>query len=354
MKIKHNIKTLLSLSILVAMTGGASAAPIGTPAATKIDNTASISYSVGSTAQTPIASSPDGNSVAGTAGAPTTFVVDKKIDLLVTGGDTTVVVPGQTGANDNTELKYTLLNEGNSTEKFDLTVSDALALAPGDEFNTSGCVVTAPTALPVSIASGDTETVVVECDIPASSATVINGTSSIVDVMAEVNGVTATLTADDPDVVDVVFADGTGTDTDGADRNAKHSATGTYNIATAALTVKKTESVSKMTFNFDDQGTPSATDTDVTGGYHIPGSTIIYTIEVDNTAGEAEKIVISDTLNSNLTFVSCKVGGSPSALVPANPSCAAAGQLITSDPFTLTDGSTTPQKATMIIEATVK
>ena len=353
MKINKMMKSLLSVSILVAMTGGATAAPIGTPAATQIDNTASISYSVGTTAQTPIASSPTGNTVAGTAGVPTTFVVDKKIDLLVTGGDTTVVVPGQTGAADNTELTYTLLNEGNSTENFALTVTDALALAAGDEFNTSGCVVTTPAALPVSIASGDTENIVVECDIPASSATVINGTSSIVDVLAEVTGVTASTGADDPAAVDVVFADGTGTATDGADRNAQHSATGTYNIATAALTVTKTEAVKEMAFNLDDQGTAAAADTIVAGGYHIPGSTITYTIEVDNTASAASNIVISDTLDANLTFVSCTVAGAPAALVPAAPGCAAAGNVVTSDPFTLADGSTTPQKATITIEATV-
>ncbi|MCF6189469.1 MAG: DUF11 domain-containing protein [Cocleimonas sp.] len=352
MKIKI-MKTLLSVAVLSAITSTASAAPIGTAAGTAVDNTASISYSVGGQNQTPIESSETGNTTPGTGnGTATTFVVDKKVDLLVTGATTTNVVPGQTGAADNTELTYTLTNEGNSTEDFTLTATDNLALAVGtDDFNSTGCTVTAP-ALPVTIASGDVVNVTVECDIPASSATVTNGAKSLVDLLAEVTGVTASSGADTvgcisgtPNtpscVTDVVFADGTGTGTDvGGDRNAWHSATSTYIINTADLTVKKTQAVSEMTIN----------GAAVTGNkYHIPGAEITYTITVSNVAGAASAtgIILSDTVPNTMTVV-----GTPTVSIDAGPPTdvtSGSSNSVTSLGFDLNAGST----AVLTIIATV-
>ena len=348
MKIKI-MKTLLSVAVLTAITSAASAAPIGTPAGTEVDNTASISYSVGGTNQTPIESSKNGNSTPGVGnGEATTFVVDKKVDLLVTGATTTNVVPSQTGASDNTELTYTLKNEGNSTESFSLTASDNLLAAGTDDFNSSNCAVTEPATLPVSIASGDTVNVKVECDIPASSATVKNGAKSLVDLLAEVTGVTASngtdtvgcttgTVAGNNCTVDVVFADGTGTGTDASDRNAKHSATSTYIINTADLTVKKTQAVTKMSINGTDE---------TTGLYHIPGSTIEYTITVSNAAGAATAtgIVLSDAVSSDLENITATITGGTSGVVNV------AGQNVTSEGFDLAAGET----ATLTITATVK
>jgi len=349
MKIKI-MKTLLSVAVLTAITSTASAAPIGTAAGTEVDNTASITYSVGGTNQTPIESSEAGNSNPGVGnGTATTFVVDKKVDLLVTGATTTNVVPGQTGAADNTELTYTLTNEGNSTEDFTLTATDNLAIAVGtDDFNSTNCTVTAP-ALPVTIASGDVVNVTVECDIPASSATVKNGAKSLVDLLAEVTGVTA---SNGPDTVgcisgtpgtpscvtDVVFADGTGTGTDvGGDRNAKHSATSTYVINTADLTVKKTQAATSMLIN----GTAETANV-----YHIPGSTIEYTITVSNAAGAATAtgIVLSDVVSGDLENITATITGGTSGVVNV------AGQTVTSAGFDLNAGET----ATLTITATVK
>jgi len=350
MKIKI-MKTLLSVAVLTAITSTASAAPIGTAAGTEVDNTASISYSVGSTPQTPIESSEAGNTNPGVGnGTATTFVVDKKVDLLVTGATTTNVVPSQTGAADNTELSYTLTNEGNSTEAFTLVATDNLALAVGtDDFNSTGCTVTAP-ALPVTIASGDIVNVTVECDIPASSATVTNGAKSLVDLLATATGVTASSGADTVGcttgtvaggdcTVDVVFADGTGTGTgtDAADRNAKHSATSTYIINTADLTVKKTQAATSMLIN----GTAETANV-----YHIPGSTIEYTITVSNAAGAATAtgIVLSDAVSADLENITATITGGTSGVVNV------AGQNVTSAGFDLAAGET----ATLTITATVK
>ena len=360
------MKSLLSVAVLAAMTHSTSAAPIGTPAGTGVDNTASISYNVGGTAQDPIESSEAGNSTPGAGnGTATSFVVDKKVDLLVTGGNTTNVAPGQLGASSNTELSYTVTNEGNSTEVFALSATDALALASGtDDFNSTNCQVTVPGAT-VSIASGDVVNVKVECDIPPSSTAlptgdVTNGAKSLVDLLATVTGVTATTTADTAGcisgtvgtascVTDVVFADGTGTGTDAADRNAKHSATSTYIINTADLTVQKTEAVSKMSF---DLGANDATATDVTAGnkYHIPGSTIVYTITVSNAAGAATAsgIVLTDTVPATLTVV-----GTPTISVTgggaASMASGAGVSAVATNAFDLPAGET----ATLTITATV-
>ncbi len=304
-------KTLLSVAVLAASASNAWAA--GTTAGTPIDNTATISYSVGSTAQTPIASSPTGNTTPGTAGTPTTFVVDKKVDLSVTSGTGVNVVPGTSAQS----ITFTLTNEGNSTESFNLTPSQ---VAAGDQFDTSNCTVTAPATLPVSLAADGTQTVTVQCDIPASSATVANGATSLVDLLAEAQGVTETTGAEAPGTVDVVFADDTGTSTDGANRNAKHSATNTYTVATADLSVTKTSAVTNDPFN------------GASNPKRIPGATIEYTISVANAGGAqaADGLVITDVLQSDLTFSSCSVSGTV-----AGVNCSNAAGTVTTDSFTL-------------------
>ena len=338
------LKTLLSAAVITAMTNVASAAPIGTAAGTPIDNTASISYSVGGTTQTPIESSATGNSTPGAGnGSATTFLVDKKVDLLVTGNTTDKAVqPEQTGAASNTELSYTLTNEGNSTEDFVISVSDTGALGTaGDEFNTSNCTATPATA---NLASGDSVNIVVECDIPVAGTNVVNGNKSLVDVLAEVTGVTADTDGDDIAAVDTVFADGLGTSTDGAIRNAKHSATSNYIINAAGLTVKKTQAVSAM----DASGTP------ITTGnlYHIPGATVVYTITVSNAAGAATAtgVVLTDTVPSTMTVV-----GTPTIAITggnggtATMASGAGVNAVASNAFDLDADET----ATMTITATV-
>ncbi len=291
------LKTLLSAAVLAGMTSSALAAPIGTPAGDVINNKASISYSVGGTTQTPIESSEGGNTTPGAGnGSNTSFVVDKKIDLLVTGNTTDKAVqPEQTAAADDTTLTYTLTNEGNSTENFAISVSDLGTLGTvGDEFNSTNCTVNPTTA---SLASGDTQAITVECDIPVSGTNVANGKKSLVDVLAEVTGVTADTDGDQVNAIDVVFADGKGTNTDDAIRNAKHSATSNYIINAAGLTVKKLQAVSAM----DASGTP------ITTGdlYHIPGATVVYTITVVNAIGAATatNVVLTDTVPNTMTVV---------------------------------------------------
>ena len=316
MKIKI-IKTLASVVVLSALTNSTWA--LGTAAGTSVDNTASIAYSVSGVDQTPIESSEAGNSNPGTGnGSATTFLVDKKIDLLVTAGSGTNVVPGASGS--ATDLSFTLKNEGNSTEDFTLTPSQ---VASGDQFDTSSCTVTSP-ALPVTLAADASTAVTVECTVPPSDATVTNGATSLVDLLAEATGVSETTGADDANTVDVVFTDDTGTGTDGADRNAKHSAVNTYTINTADLTVKKTSAV------IDDPANGT------TNPKRIPGATIEYTITVTNAAGAATAtgIVISDPLPSDLVYESCTPSG------VSGVTCSESGGTISTSSFDLPAGAT--------------
>jgi len=323
------MKTLLSVAIVSAMSGSAFAA--GTAAGTDIDNTASISYSVGGTAQTEIESSEGGNSTPGVGnGTATTFKVDKKIDLLVTAGSGTNVVPNTSGA--PTALAFTLKNEGNSTESFNLTPTQ-VASGGIDTFNTSGCTVTSP-ALPVSLAADASTPVTVQCTIPASGGAVVDGAQSYVDLMAaESTGLTETVGADTAATVDVVFADDTGTGTDGADRNAKHSATNIYTIDTADISVMKTSAVLSDPLNAG------------TNPKRIPGAEIEYTITVSNagTGATASAVTITDAVPANLTYVSCSFSGDGIG------NCTHGGGSVSSDSFALAAG----ESAVLKFKATV-
>ena len=290
------MKTLISVAALSVATSTAFAA--GTAANTSINNKASITYKVGGVTQSSINSSPGGNSdpaaCTGAAQCQTTFVVDKKIDLLVTGGNTSNAVPGQTTAN-VTGLTFTLKNEGNSTEDFSLTPTQ-VATGGVDTFDTSSCAVTTPAVLPVSLTADQQITVTVKCDIPASSATVTNGASSLVDLLAEADGAAAAAAADaanpdNPSTVQTVLADGTGTTTDAADSNAKHSATSTYTISTADLSVAKTSAVLNDPINA------------AANPKRIPGAEIEYTITITNSGAQAAtNLDISDVIPTNMTY----------------------------------------------------
>lgn len=332
MKKMKIIKTLASVAVLTIASNSAWAA--GTAAGTDIDNTAVINYSVGGTPQTLIESSEAGNSTPGASnGSPTTFKVDKKIDVLVTTGTDVNAVPGETSK----AITFTVLNEGNSTESFDLVPSQVTS--PTDDFDTTGCTVTSP-ASPVSLAADASATVTVECDIPVAGGVVVNGADSFVDLEASINGVTETAGADTAGGVEVVFADDTGTATDGANRNGSHSATNTYLINTANIIVGKTSTVISDPFN----GT--AVDAIPGTPKRIPGATVQYSITVSNASGAATAtgIVISDVIPSTLTIV-----GTPTISGGTSTVAGASGQTVTSTAFDLAGGQT----ATLLVTATI-
>ncbi len=294
MKIKI-MKNLLSVAVLTAITSGAWAA--GTLAGIDINNTASISYSVDGTPQAAIESAPGGgNSIPG-SGAPTTFKVDKKVDLSVTADAGPFNV--SPSAFDE-PITYLLTNEGNSQEAFTLTTTGGVALGAGNDFNTVGCTVTSPASL-VTLAADASTPVTVECDIPDSNGgTVSDGKLSLVDLLASANVAAETTGTDTAGTVDVVYADDAGTATDTPNgavsgdqtRNAKHSATNTYTILAASLTISKASFVHSDPFN------------GIVNPKRIPGAIIQYTITIDNTAGssDATGLSVSDHIPANMTY----------------------------------------------------
>ena len=342
------IKSLASIAVLALASNSAYAA--GTTAGTGIDNTASISYSVGGTPQGDIASSPTGNSDPGTAGVPTTFVVDKKIDLVVTGSATDVpVAPGAT----TQAITYTVTNEGNSTEDFDLSVDGTVT---GDAFDLSACTITDPATSTLTLIADQTATVTVECTIPDGSATVVDGALGSVDLLANIGGgITETAGTDTAGAVDVVFADSLGTATDGAAENGSHSAISSFVISSASLIVTKTEAVSTMWIDTTGDG---VLDTPTTGNFfHIPGAEITYTITVSNADGAADAtdLIISDPLTAlRLEFVNCAVSGPVVGVTCSNSvPLGTDGGTVTTSSFTLPGGSGSANVQTLTIVAKI-
>ncbi len=348
---------LAALMVSAAVFGLASqSAAALTASGTAISNTASLTYNVGGSAQTPIASSPLGNSIAGTAGAPTSFVVDKKVDFTVTGGAIVNVQPNQAGvvgttpiaANSNTVLTYTISNIGNDPQGFILTAGNASPVDPTDVFdptlfqtfvdtNNNGVYDAADTGTSIAtLAPGASVKVFILSTIPANSivpAPLVNGNQALVTLTAQAADTTGTLVGGSTvagstngvalaataatagsnatgglnvDKVDIVFAEvaNAGLGLANPANNGSAAANDTYNIQTAMLTVTKLSSVvcDPVTGNV----APN----------NIPGAAIQWAITIANAAGAgvqpanlALPSAISDILNVNTTFDPNKVTG---------------------------------------------
>ena len=377
------IKTLASVALVTIASNSVWAA--GTDPDTSINNRAVISYNVGGAAQPTINSSPGGNAdplacvdplttdgtVPGTDECATTFVVDKKIDLTVTGTTTPEsVAPNQaintSGTGPTTAITYTVTNTGNSDEYFRLTPSQV----SGDAFDTSGCMVTVPTltsqATPVQILEDATLAVTVQCNIPVAGGAVVQGALSEVELLATAIDGTSDTDAAYADSgatetaagVDIVLADGIGgtadegfdTTNDGSatagERNASHSDISSYIISTAAIGVTK---IATVVWDPINEGTNPK---------RIPGSIIKYDITVTNTgAANATGIEINDALDSNVTYLATAADADALGAGAAAASgfaactnsagtaltCAESGGTVSSDPFDLvaTSGTTT-------------
>jgi uncharacterized repeat protein (TIGR01451 family) len=291
---RHVRNTSLALVALASVGALQSAYAVGTPSGTTISNQATVNYSVGGVNQTPITS------------AAAQFVVDSRIDLTVTevSGNATQTTPGQS----NVVAAFRVTNTGNSTQGYQLAVpvneasgtlfgqadnSDVNNLRAfvddGDGVYDAGDTATNIDSLATD-ADGESIIVFVLADIPVTAAN--NQYANVrLTVRAAVPGTnggtlaTQTSIADNPAVVDVVFAD--------AGRDATEFALDQYAILSAALTVTKTATVVSDPFN---GGTlPKA----------IPGAVVEYEIEVQNTSTTtaATAVSLSDDIPTNTTFV---------------------------------------------------
>jgi uncharacterized repeat protein (TIGR01451 family) len=203
-------------------------------------------------------------------------------------------------------------NTGNGTDSFTL----AAANQAGDNFDVSNLRVYRDdgatvgvfdgtdtlVAAPISFTADQIITFFIVSDIPITAT---NGQNSIVRLTATTTS-TATVGADNPAVVDVVFADAGSNGTEFDDNQ--------YNIQAAALSVVKSASVLADPINCPTgvgscgANLPKA----------IPGATIAYTIVVTNNGtASATAVALSDNIPANTTYVPASMTLNTGALTDA-------------------------------------
>jgi uncharacterized repeat protein (TIGR01451 family) len=308
------VRTVLAAAVLLASFAGVQTAfAAGTDAGVTIGNRATVNYSVGTTAQTPIESSPGGNSNPGVGnGANTNFVVDRRIDFTVveTGGGFTTVAPGQL----NAVTIFTVTNTSNAAEGFQLSAANVGGTVFGNNDSTDvgnirvfvdnpGGGGTAgaydplvDTAIHINTLGEDLPVVVfVVSDVPG---TALNGQFANVRLTARAatvgsNGATLETETAGADTagVDVVFGD--------AARDATETADDQYAVQSAALTITKSSSIISDLFNGTGPNRKA-----------IPGSVIEYVVSITNNgAAAATSVRLSDTLDATLAFATGQYNG---------------------------------------------
>ena len=299
-------KILMMASVMMLGASGAWAA--GTAAGTVVNNSASLSYQVGGTTiNTPVNSNTD------------TFVVDDKVDLTVAHQDPNAV-PVTPGAAAQV-LEFTVTNTGNKTHDFLLTAGQNDGNPYGethpDQFDATNVHAYVESGANQGYQPGeDTETYIDELAADASKTVYI--VSDIPNPLNNNDVAEMTLTAqvavggtagtqgaaianDDRNTDDtkgsnqgdeqIVFADAAGVN--GAPdiaRDGKHGDTSAYKVQTAVLSLNKLSCVISDGFTADN-----------TKAKRIPGATIAYVFDVENTgSADAENVTVSDDLAAEL------------------------------------------------------
>lgn len=296
---------LVSLSgAAIAALSASSAYAQQTAAGTPINNQASVSYNVGGSASTVQSNT-------------ATFLVDKKVNLAVAevGGTPTSVSLGE---NDRVTT-FTITNLTNDVQDFRLIGDQNFISVPllgTDDFNVTtirvfvdgnnnGVYDVTDTATFIDeLAPDGIRTVFIVANVPNSP----NQNTAIVSLIAVAAAgtgtgslgadLTATLLAETPSVVDVVFADGA--DLGDLARNGRGRAYDSYILDTATVSLVKSSAVIYDPINL--AILPKA----------IPGAIVRYCITVDNAGpGLATGVNVTDVLPANLTFNtgSIAVGG---------------------------------------------
>ena len=351
--------------------GAAQAA--GTDAGTAVSNTFTLDYDVGGTPQTQI----------NNTGSPTTFTVDRNVDLTVTSQGDVNVSPGATGQ----ELVFAVRNDGNDNQAYSLAVEDL----GGDDFDAGSLsarfytdagddgiftpgVDDAGAGTAYTLGSGSATTdvapdatiwVIISGDIPAGAtdgqtdgvillADSLNPTASLDAAYSATAGTQTTAETGANNLngeAQNILADGTGTATADANNDGAHSDTASFNVAAADLTASKAVTVVAT----DASAITCATDPVQAGNqYAAPGACIEYVISATNDAGAAAtatNIDIADVLPDEVAFVASSQSGFTAAGTITDP----AGACTTSCTVSLDNASLAPgATGTLTIRATVR
>ncbi len=324
------LRALRNIAIMAAggaaLASASSALAAGTTAGASVANSFTLDYSVGGVGQPQI----------DTSGTPTTFTVDRKIDLTVSTAVSATVAPGETGA----ELVYGVVNNGNDatawrlsikdvgTDSFDIGTYTARYYAdagadgiftPGVDDAGAGTAYTLGAGVTADVAPDATIWVIISGDVPGTQT---NGDTDDVILIANsfypvtsldganTNTAGTEVTQDAANTMggesESVLADGTGTAGAPEDvaNDGAHSSTATYTVAAAALTASKTVAVVAT------NPVNCATDA-IAGGFATPGACVEYVISAANAAGgaAATNIDINDVLPDEVQFVAATQGG---------------------------------------------
>lgn len=341
-----------------------------TPAGTDVQNTFTLDYQVGGVTQTQI------NNNA----SPTSFTVDRRVQLNVTGVQNASVAAGAT----DQSLFYGVTNTGNDNHSYDLTAEEGGGDFDSDptrsprysffyypDANSDG--ILQPTEIAgagtpytfVDVAPGETIWVRLDANIP--TAPTVGQTSDVIlvaearepSVWQITTGPTAAptptlgaaLTADsdgnvNTGVAENVFTDAAGPATTDGATDARHSGTATYTIIAANLSANKTVSVI-ATDGVDLVTCAGAAPPGGNTEYAIPGACVEYVIEVTNGAGAAvaDNIDISDVLPNEVEFAGSSQTGFTTTGTVTDP----AGGCTSACTVTLEDAVLTPTPTTAAV-----
>ncbi len=328
---------LMGATALVALSAPAYA--VGTAASTSVENTFSLTYDTGTDTRTITNDGVGGND------APTAFVVDRVVNLTVTGQDSDDNAPGDTDVPvvftvtnlGNDEQSYLLETELGDTTEFALTDGTSpiqyvvaasgttcAATVPGTATEYLGTPATAP------VVPADSVLCVYVSQNIATDAE--DGEAANIDLLATTttSGTVTPLTyggTNDPTTVESVAIEGAPgphsddgtTDADGStlDNDGADSASATYNVGAAAVTALKTvalvnESGGCPTFAATPTAAAAATE------LHIPGACVEYTISVTNAgSGDATDVDLTDILPKEVIFAEAIVEGGWSGTAPS-------------------------------------
>ncbi len=302
---KKNSFLLVGMALLINLLSINPLFAQGVAAGTDISNTVVVNYKLAGIDQAPIESSPTGNKISGIGnGTATQFIVDRKIDLSLTGNVNANVNPGETQA----EVTFTLLNESNDSQEFSLLPNSTLST---DDFDITSCTyqVLSVTGIPltgvilpssgnIKLKADQQANISVKCDIPAfvGGQPLVSGNSSLLSLIATAvknndgSSTSQSNGADSPNNIETVFADNAGTDD--AIRDASHSARRRYFIANS--TASPSISIDKSIVNISDSSG---------GSTAVTGSQVTYKILITTAGiGTIDNLIITDPTPTGMNY----------------------------------------------------